>query len=147
VDTGIAVNTRYTVDPATMATGVAPPAQLVRAAGVVVPPSVSDTAVTRVLAVPRLLSWTNEAPAAGVAVWHVTAKAPAVVACTNAAFTAWTWAVLDEDPNKPNTKPPIATAAMRVTAMMSTVAMMGEIAFLFVLQNISMLSKAFFQLK
>ena len=34
----------------------------------------------------------------------------------------------DAVPKIPNTKPPIATAAMRVTAMISTVAMMGEMA-------------------
>ena len=41
-----------------------------------------------------------------------------------------TWAELDEEPKMPNTKPPIATAAIRVTAMISTVAMIGEMAFL-----------------
>ena len=41
-----------------------------------------------------------------------------------------TWAELDDEPKIPNTKPPIATAAIRVTAMMSTVAMIGEMAFL-----------------
>ena len=39
-------------------------------------------------------------------------------------------AAWDDVPKMPNTKPPIATAAMRVTAMISTVAMIGEIAFL-----------------
>src|ERR1700730_11723223 len=38
------------------------------------------------------------------------------------------WADWDAVPKIPNTKPPIATAAMRVTAMISTVAMIGEIA-------------------
>ena len=44
-----------------------------------------------------------------------------------------TWAELDDEPKMPNTKPPIATAAIRVTAMISTVAMIGEMAFLRVL--------------
>ena len=39
-----------------------------------------------------------------------------------------TWADWDAVPKIPNTKPPIATAAMRVTAMISTVAMIGEMA-------------------
>jgi hypothetical protein len=38
--------------------------------------------------------------------------------------------VAEAEPKIPKTKPPIATAAIRVTAIISTVAMMGEIAFL-----------------
>lgn len=33
-----------------------------------------------------------------------------------------------DEPNNPKTKPPIATAAMSVTAMISTVAMIGDMA-------------------
>jgi hypothetical protein len=55
---------------------------------------------------------------------------PFKVAPTRAIPVTWTWAELDDEPKIPNTKPPIATAAMRVTAMISTVAMIGEMAFL-----------------
>lgn len=43
---------------------------------------------------------------------------------------ACTWAVTVEEPKRPKTKPPIATEATSVTAMISTVAMIGEIALL-----------------
>ena len=55
---------------------------------------------------------------------------PARVAPTRAIPVTWTSPELDEEPKIPNTKPPIATAAIRVTAMISTVAMIGEMAFL-----------------
>jgi hypothetical protein len=42
----------------------------------------------------------------------------------------WTRAEFDEDPKIPNTKPPIDTAAIRVTAIIRTVDMIGEMAFL-----------------
>jgi hypothetical protein len=46
-----------------------------------------------------------------------------------------TCAVVAPELKIPNTKPAIATAAMRVTAMMSTVAMIGDMAFLFIFLN------------
>jgi len=52
------------------------------------------------------------------------------VSPTRAMPVTWTSAELDEEPKIPNTKPPIATAAIKVTAMISTVAMIGEMAFL-----------------
>ena len=42
----------------------------------------------------------------------------------------WTRAEFDSEPKMPNTKPPIDTAAIRVTAMIRTVDMIGEMAFL-----------------
>src|SRR5580658_5789198 len=42
----------------------------------------------------------------------------------------WTRAEFDSEPKIPNTKPPIDTAAIRVTAMIRTVDMIGEMAFL-----------------
>jgi len=46
---------------------------------------------------------------------------------------AETCAVLVNDPNRPNTNPAMAMAAMRVMAMRMTVASTGEMAFLFFL--------------
>jgi len=46
---------------------------------------------------------------------------------------ALTCAELVNDPNRPNTNPAIAMAAMRVMAMRMTVASTGEMAFLFFL--------------
>ncbi len=51
-------------------------------------------------------------------------------AAARAVFVTEICADWDEDPKMPKTKPPIATDAMRVTAMISTVAMIGEMAFL-----------------
>ena len=48
--------------------------------------------------------------------------------------TADTCAELVNDPNRPNTNPAIAMAAMRVIAISITVARTGEIAFLFFLE-------------
>jgi hypothetical protein len=45
--------------------------------------------------------------------------------------TADTCAELVNDPNRPNTNPAIAMAAMSVMAMRMTVASTGEMAFLF----------------
>jgi hypothetical protein len=42
----------------------------------------------------------------------------------------WTRAEFADEPKIPNTKPPIDTAAIRVTAMISTVDMIGERALL-----------------
>ena len=62
---------------------------------------------------------------------HVKAEVPPLVTKLDVGsvtdVTA-TWAVWDAEPKMPNTKPPIATAAIRVTAMISTVAMIGEMA-------------------
>src|SRR5271163_1607167 len=55
---------------------------------------------------------------------------PARVVPTSEIPVIWTRAELESEPNMPKTNPPIDTAEIRVTAMMSTVAMMGEIAFL-----------------
>jgi len=44
-----------------------------------------------------------------------------------------TWAELVNDPNRPNTNPAMAMAAMRVMAMRMTVAKTGLIAFLLLL--------------
>ena len=71
-------------------------------------------------------------PAVAAVSEHVKVVVPAWVksAPVRAAFVTETWAVWDDVPKMPKTKPPIATAAMRVTAMISTVAMIGEMAFL-----------------
>jgi hypothetical protein len=42
----------------------------------------------------------------------------------------WTRAEFDDEPKIPNTKPPIDTAAIKVTAMIRTVEIIGEMAFL-----------------
>ena len=49
---------------------------------------------------------------------------------------AETCAELVNDPNRPNTNPAMAMAAMRVMAMRMTVARTGEMAFLFLLFTI-----------
>jgi hypothetical protein len=49
------------------------------------------------------------------------------------AYVTETCAVDVCEPNIPNTKPPIATAATKVTAMRVSVAMMGEMPFLWYL--------------
>jgi len=89
-----------------------------------------DTAVAEAAAVPvlvRVMLFAADPVAhVGVAVLLPAAR----VAPTRAIPVTWTWAELDDEPKIPNTKPPIATAAMRVTAMISTVAMIGEMAFL-----------------
>jgi hypothetical protein len=66
-----------------------------------------------VLAVPVFERWTD----------------PAAVALSETLVTV-TFAVLELDPNIPNTYPRMAAAAMSVAAMMRTVATIGEIAFL-----------------
>ena len=72
---------------------------------------------TLVLAVPVLLTLTvHVVPAADAPALHVA--------------VAVTCALDVNDPNRPNTKPAMAMAAMRVIAMRMTVAMTGEIAFL-----------------
>ena len=88
------------------------------------------TAVTDALAVPVLLI--VRYGAAGAEVTQVTVPpvpvpkpAPVRVVPVTAIWADW-----DAVPKMPKTKPPIATAAIRVTAMISTVAMIGEMAFL-----------------
>ena len=68
---------------------------------------------TFVFAVPVLLRLTVQAP---VLALHVA--------------VAVTWALDVNDPNRPNTNPAMAMAAMSVMAMSMTVAMTGEMAFL-----------------
>ena len=89
-----------------------------------------DIAVAEAAAVPVLvrvmLFAVDPVAHVGVAVPVPAAR----VAPTRAIPVTWIWAELDDEPKIPNTKPPIATAAMRVTAMISTVAMIGEMAFL-----------------
>jgi len=55
---------------------------------------------------------------------------PEIVHCDTCAETC---AELVNDPNRPNTNPAMAMAAMRVMAMRMTVASTGEMAFLFFL--------------
>ena len=62
--------------------------------------------------------WRDTAQLAAAVVWQVTR-------------TAETCAELVNDPNRPNTNPAMAMAAMRVIAMRMTVASTGEMAFLF----------------
>ena len=56
---------------------------------------------------------------------------------TSAVAVTETCAVLVNDPNRPNTKPAMAMAAMRVMAMRMTVASTGEMAFLFFFRTFS----------
>ena len=95
------------------------------------PAHVSVTPVTVPAAVPVLVT-TRYAPAPAVVPQVKDAEPPVVTKSAAGAVTVvtWTLAVWDAEPKIPNTKPPIATAAMRVTAMISTVAMMGEIPLL-----------------
>ena len=80
---------------------------------VVLPPKVIEALSTLVFAVPVLLRVTTQFP-------DVTVHVAVAVTC----------AVDVNDPNRPNTKPAMAMAAMRVMAMSMTVAMTGEMAFL-----------------
>jgi len=92
------------------------------------PAHVMVTPVTVVAAVPVLVK-TRLLAAPRVLQVNVNVDPPSRL---SAATRFWdvteTWAVLEDEPKIPKTKPPIATAAMRVTAMISTVAMIGEIA-------------------
>lgn len=93
----------------------------------VAPANVIDADVMTALAVPRLDKVMKLGPVAA----HSTAKAvPVEIKWEIVTLTVWTCAVFVDEPNRPKTNPPIATAAMSVTAMISTVAMIGEIAFL-----------------
>ena len=86
----------------------------VRVSGTVLPPNVMEALRTFVFAVPVLLRVTVQSY--GEVAEHV------AVAVTSALEV--------NDPNRPNTNPAMAMAAMRVMAMRMTVAMTGEIAFL-----------------
>ena len=91
-------------------------------------PYVIVTPVTAALDVPvfaRVMSGGDGADVTHVIVPPEPLPKPAAVRVVP---VTWIWAELAEEPKTPNTKPPIATAAIRVTAMISTVAMMGEIA-------------------
>jgi hypothetical protein len=66
----------------------------------------------------------------------VTESPEAGVSCSEY-VTSEIRAVLVNDPNRPNTKPATAMAAMRVMAMRMTVARTGEMAFLFFLRTFS----------
>jgi len=66
--------------------------------------------------------------------WHVgTAAAALATAAVRSIGVADTCAELVNDPNRPNTNPAIAMAAMSVMAIRITVARTGEIAFLLLL--------------
>jgi hypothetical protein len=62
-------------------------------------------------------------------VYSVERGVPMKAAAGATAAVTWIFAVAEAEPKIPKTKPPIATAAIRVTAIIRTVAMMGEIAF------------------
>jgi hypothetical protein len=86
------------------------------------PPNVRlHEAVTDVLALPELVNMRA----------HVSGAAPALE--VQEVTLAWTLAVLVNDPNRPNTKPAMAMAAMSVMAISITVARTGLIAFLLLL--------------
>ena len=97
---------------------------------VVTPAHVMVTPVTAVAAVPVLLSVSSFAAPVTEHVGEADVPPDWNPAAVRASTVTETWAELDAEPKMPKTKPPIATAAIRVTAMMSTVAMMGEMAFL-----------------
>ncbi len=84
----------------------------------------SDTRFTLAFAEPELSAKTMLAAAGGEL---ATPSGP----CTNEAVETSIWAVLVNDPNSPNTKPPMAIAAIRVIAIRITVARTGEIPILF----------------
>jgi hypothetical protein len=86
---------------------------VVRVSGLVAPANVIVALSTFVLAVPVLLRLTVQ---------------NAVEAMQEA--VAVTCALEVNEPNRPNTNPAIAMAAIRVMAMSMTVAMTGEMAFL-----------------
>jgi len=76
------------------------------------------------------LTWTLEVPLFVKVSVHI--ACPLVPAAEPHAVTAaLTFAELVNDPNRPNTNPAIAMAAMSVMAMRMTVASTGEMAFLF----------------
>jgi len=84
-----------------------------------VPLSLRLQAVTATFDVPMFLSVTRQAGPLALLVWAQRMTDPE------------TCAELVNDPNRPNTNPAMAMAAMRVMAMSMTVANTGEIAFLF----------------
>lgn len=92
----------------------------------VVPRYVRLRAITLALIVPLLVNNIWLVPGPQDAVMTPPTAIPLLIATDVTVICA----VLLEDPKRPKTKPPIATAAMSVTAMISTVAMIGEMAFL-----------------
>jgi hypothetical protein len=92
------------------------------------PAHVMVTPVTVVAAVPVLVRVRSSAAPATLHVGAAAALLDRRSAATRFCPVTWTCAELDAEPKMPKTKPPIATAAMRVTAMISTVAMIGEMA-------------------
>ena len=97
----------------------------------VAPAQVTVSPVTVPAAVPALVRVRYE-PVSPVETQVIVPEGPPFGKLVAAKFDAVTdmLAVEDDEPKMPNTKPPIATAAIRVTAMISTVAMIGEMAFL-----------------
>ena len=96
----------------------------------VIPPYVIDIDSAVVPAEPVLVRYRNDPTGTVVVQVPTTTALPETAICESPTLVTPTLAVLDADPKTPNTKPAIATAAMRVTAMMRTVAMIGEIAVL-----------------
>jgi len=103
----------------------------VKVYAVLAPAHVTATVATAAVPVPVLV---RVRYAADAVLAQVKVVVPVLVLGKLAAISAvpvtaicaefWPWAKI------PKTNPPIATEAMRVTAIMSTVAMIGEIAFL-----------------
>jgi hypothetical protein len=94
------------------------------------PPQVIVIWVTEALAVPEFVSVMYGAACPEVTQVTVPAGAPvAKPPAVSVAPVTETCAACDAEPKMPNTNPPIATAAIRVTAMINTVAIIGEIAF------------------
>jgi len=89
------------------------------------PPICSLPPVTATLDVPVLVSVTVH--------WLLFATVVPAVPAVHFVTCADTCAELVNDPNRPNTNPAMAMAAMRVMAMRMTVASTGEMAFLFFL--------------
>ena len=96
------------------------------------PAQVSVTPVADAAAVPEFVTAMLATPAVAVAAHEYAVVVPATTrsAAGTATLVTVMLAVLDAEPKIPKTKPPIATAAIKVTAMINTVAMIGEIAFL-----------------
>ena len=133
----VKVNPTVQEPPALIGTGSAvatllqvPGVPVLKVNGFVVPEKVIVALRTLVFAVPVLLKLTTHVPAEPM---H---EAVAV-----------TWALDVNDPNRPNTNPAMAMAAMSVIAMRITVAMTGEMAFLPLPYVIFIVSEPFDPLK
>jgi len=125
------VNDPWAVEPTTPPTT---PAAIAQVCPTDPPPAVTAAAV-RVPLVATPAIWTLHA--VGVAFedpvfWRFTMQV-AGAALVQVTETAETCAELVNDPNRPNTNPAMAIAAMSVIAMRMTVASTGEMAFLFFL--------------